>query len=102
MENVITFGAIVGLLLFVGQFIWVQHQNEKRDAYQRLFLAYVAEFMGAMKNGESGPQTRSYMQECIRLERLCLAAQELAAKETFIWPWRWIDRWGADYLKEIQ
>lgn len=102
IENVVTCGAILGLLLLVGQGVWTQHQNEKRNAYQRLFLAYVAEFMGEVKNGDGGWGSRSYMQECVRLEQLCVAAQELASQETFIWPWRWIDRWGVDYLKEAQ
>lgn len=81
--------------LVLGQVIWAMHQQSKREEYQRLFLSQVYLFLDLTSVG-----SRAEMQACIDRERLYVAAQEAVDREIFVWPWRWITRWNADYLCE--
>ena len=88
------------VVLVVGQMIWVQHQNDKLNAYQGLFVAYLDEFMRVFRDGLSDPKTLAYLDSCIKNEQACVAAQTAVMRERITWPWRWLSRWNADYFHE--
>lgn len=103
------FGWLLAALL-TAQFLWVilRHFTKFRK-YQKLwqldqarFMEANAKFMQAMENEDRDAMAQWHLVcgEALERQKHYMRAQRAVMDDNFIAPWRWAERWNADYLKE--